>query len=116
MRSLYVVAGVVALGIGLAGWAALGQAQPDSKLPPPPPTDPVPSVLPADISTPGIRPIPKSRPKEDLFDVPSPPGTKDINPPVRVIEPIEPPDVPKSLPISGTPPRADVKPTVFIPN
>jgi uncharacterized repeat protein (TIGR01451 family) len=120
MRSLYLVAGVVALGIGLAGWAALGQAQPDSQLPPPPPPDPIPSVLPADISTPGIRPIPKSRPKEDLFDVPSPPASsgtkKDVAPPVRVIEPIEPPDLPKSLPIKPGTSRTDVKPTIFIPN
>jgi uncharacterized repeat protein (TIGR01451 family) len=118
MRSLYTLAGVVALGIGLAGWAALGKAQPESQLPPPPPTDPIPSELPAAVSTPGIRPIPKARPKDDLFDVPSPPsapGSKS-GPPVRVIEPIEPPDVPKSLPIKPAPTRGDLKPTVFIPN
>jgi uncharacterized repeat protein (TIGR01451 family) len=123
MRSLYIFAGIIALGIGLAGWAALGKAGPGDDLPPPPPTDPIPGGLPPTVSNPNIRPLPKPKPADDLFDVPSPPmpptSTKPIpstNPPVRVLDQIDVPDPPKSPPTKSTPSRTDVKPTVFIPN
>ncbi len=120
MRPLYILVGAVALGISLVGWVTLGKAGPESTLPPPPPTDPVPAGLPPTVNTPAIRPIPKPRPADDLFDIPSPtsakPGRKEFHPPVRSTDPIELPEGPKRLPATPSRIRTDVKPTVFIPN
>jgi Domain of unknown function DUF11 len=97
MRPFYVIAGLVAFGIGLAGWATLGQAQPRPGSRPP--------VLPD--------PVMPERPAK---------GT-DLGP-VRVLEPIDTRDIglpgPKApagkAAVTGDPSPAAIKPTVFIPN
>ena len=124
MRTSYILAGVVALGVGLAGWATLGQAGPEEKIP-----------LPAAVDKSANKPMPKPRPADDLFDIPTPgpkpifndsvPGPKPLpakKDPVRVLDVVDVPEIPipKPLPSKLTPAkqpsRNEIKPTVFIPS
>jgi uncharacterized repeat protein (TIGR01451 family) len=118
MRPFYFAVALVMLGAGLAGWVAMGQAGPGTKGKAPPSTK---------EPSPGLRPSPKPKPADDLFDVPLPPKSlgRDSEPmtdPVRVLDPIDIPNVPtndlpplKPVP-AKEPARTDVKPTVFIPS
>jgi uncharacterized repeat protein (TIGR01451 family) len=129
MRPFYVLAGVIALGLGVAGWTTLGQAQSDPK--------PLPSGgRPSRVEIPPSRPAPQP-PPDDLFEsLPAPPKRapkKEVEPsrsPVRPIDPLELPDVtvprtpsssgispisPSKPAIPQDPPKSDIKPTVFIP-
>lgn len=114
MRPFHVFAALVVIGVGIASWATLGQAGP--KDPPRPGSTP--------------SPVPKPRPADDLFDVPSPPSParpiiREVEPqpaPVRVLDSVDVPEIPtapKPLPIKPLSPREStatgVKPTVFIP-
>src|SRR5262245_15375398 len=103
MRPFHVFAALVVIGVGIASWATLGQAGP--KEPP--------------------RPMPKPRPADDLFDVPTPPSPprpliREVEPqpaPVRVIDNLDVPEIPtapKPLPIKPIAPKStpsDIKPT-----
>ena len=108
MRPFHAVVGLVALGVGLAGWATLGQAQPR-------PARPVKAEVPG----------PRPKPVDDPFTNPTPPapiirtGNADAGSatgPVRVLDKdrIEIPDIPGSTP---KPPAAKEppKPAVVIP-
>ena len=103
MRPFHVVVGLIALGVGLAGWATLGQAQPR-------PGRPIKAEVPG----------PRPKPVDDLF-VPPVPSIRTSNTdagsatgPVRMLDknPIDIPDIP------GTAPKAPAtpKPAVVIPN
>ena len=122
MRPFHAFAALVVIGVGIASWATLGQAGP--KEPP--------------------RPMPKPRPADDLFEVPTPPSPRprvvevepqskpsrpiirEVEPqpaPVRVLDNVDVPEIPtapRPLPIKPIAPkelpRSEVKPTVFIPN
>ena len=108
MRPFHAVAGLVALGVGLAGWATLGQAQPKPSRP-------------AKVEIPGAR-----KPVDDPFeapvirtgrsDAPPTPPTKD---PVRTLDKIEVPDLPPpppgKAPADKDAAKPPVKPVVFIP-
>ena len=73
MRPLYAIVGVAVLAVGFASWAALGQAQSSAKDPPPPAPPPgvIPDAIPPSPPPTGIRPIPKTRPADEMFDVPT---------------------------------------------
>jgi hypothetical protein len=102
MRPFHAIVGVVALGVGVAGWATLGQAQPKP-------------ARPIKVEVPSPRPKP-----DDPFLEPIPPvrtGTPDTEPatgPVRVIDKdaIEVPDLPPPPGKSAGKPPA--KPVVVI--
>jgi hypothetical protein len=115
MRPFHIFAALVVIGVGVASWATLGMAGPK------------------DPSRPGATPtpMPKPRPADDLFDVPSPPSQRrpiirEVEPqpaPVRVLDAVDVPEIPtapKPLPIKPIAPKelspAVIKPTVFIPN
>src|SRR4051812_48370438 len=108
MRPFHAVVGLVALGLGLAGWATMGQAQPK-------PSRPVKAEIPS----------PRPKPVDDPFV--DPPATQvpiirarkpDPEPatePVRVLDkdPVETPDLPPppgKPPASREAPRPAVKP------
>ena len=108
MRPFHVIAGIVVLGIGLAGWATLGQAQtrPAPRplvLPEPPiPDRPAKSDVPAPRAAKGSA---KPRPESPFID-PVPPIRKPATKPDA--------DTVKRADVKGGP-TGDVKPTVFIP-
>ncbi len=83
MRPLYVVVGLMAFGLGLAGWATLGQAQ-DGPKPPalPDPELPMPGRVAPRIEN--RTPVPK--PPGDPFDLPAVPKPVPKPEPVRSIE------------------------------
>ncbi|MSR54582.1 MAG: DUF11 domain-containing protein [Gemmataceae bacterium] len=117
MRPLYAIVGIAVLGVCLAGWAALGQAQSSAMDPPSP------GVLPNVPS--GIRPIPKQRPADDLFEVPTAPTSNPRAlptevPPVPARDKIEIPEIPgvkrpARPPVVGEP-STMVTPTRFVPS
>jgi Domain of unknown function DUF11 len=104
MRSFHAVAGLVALGIGLVGWATLSQAQPKPSRP-------------AKVEIPGARPQPIDDPFEKPIirnGIPDAPPTRE---PVRVLDrndPAELPPLPPPPDKSGAT-KEPVKPVVFIP-
>ena len=124
MRPLYAIVGVAVLGVGFASWAALGQAQSSAKDPPPPAPPPVeiPDLKPPSPPPTGIRPIPKTRPADELFDVPT--ANPRVLPsdagPVPALDKVEIPELPgarrpvRPAVVEESSPTG-VKPTVFIP-
>jgi hypothetical protein len=93
MRPYHAVAGLLAFGIGLAGWATLGQAQPRPSRP-------------AKVEIPGARPPAVDDPFVD----------RDSTPPVRSgKDSIDIPDLPPLPDTAPKPAPKPVKPAVFIP-
>jgi Domain of unknown function DUF11 len=120
MRPFHALAGVLIVGIGLAGWATLGQAQTRSGSKPPilpePPIPERPSRVEVPTGRPKVvPPAPRPMPEDPFLEPILQPGTKskpDAEPATGPVRTIEPPD-------SKDPPKADakapVKPVVFIP-
>src|SRR5215213_7971912 len=104
MRPFFAIAALIAVGLGLAGWATLGQAQPRGGSRPPVLPDPFKPDRPAKAASP--KPVP--RPAEDDPDGRLPvirSGNPEVSPapgPVRVIEPIDSRDI--GLPSAPVPP------------
>lgn len=124
MRPLYAIIGFAALAAGYTAWSALGSAQSHAEEPPPPAPPPVeiPDLKPPTLPGTGIRPIPKTRPSDDLFELPktSPRALPKDAGPVPALDILDIPDVPGATrPASGKviEPAASsgVKPSVFIP-
>ncbi|MBO0697718.1 MAG: DUF11 domain-containing protein, partial [Zavarzinella sp.] len=92
MRPFYAVAGLVALGLGLAGWATLGRAQTPQGLPP------LPEL-----------PMPERPAAPGPVRVLEPIDGHDIGLPGAKAEPVKPAAAKEPTP-------ADIKPVVFIPN
>jgi Domain of unknown function DUF11 len=124
MRPFYAVAGLVALGLGLAGWATLGQAQ--TRPGPRPPVLPDPAMPERPAKGAGPRAQPADEPDSGRFPAIRS-GSPDVTPapgPVRVLEPIDTRDI--GLPagqssvvkpaVGKDPTPGGIKPIVFIPN
>lgn len=139
MRPFHFFIGALAVGIGLAGWATLGQAQPGSPKPPPlpDPSAPIPGLKsPRPLDPIPERPAPRPKPVDEFADLPSLPSTPGtekppvrapkVPEPVRVLDQIELPDVKlpdtkptlKPTPVKD-PPAApmviDIKPELVVP-
>jgi uncharacterized repeat protein (TIGR01451 family) len=114
MQKLYVLAALVAVGLGIAGWSTLGSAQPgdlpvvpdqfnDPLAPPklPEPEFPTKKPTKSEDNAP-VRPVPKARPADDPFVdplpvIPTPPAAKaPTKEPIRILdqEPVEVPKIP----------------------
>lgn len=108
MRPFHAVVGLVALGLGLAGWATLGQAQPRAGRPI---KAEVPSPRPKPVDDPFVNPVPAPIIRSGKADVDSATG------PVRVLDKdrIEVPDIPGSAPKAPAV-KEGPRPAVVIPN
>jgi Domain of unknown function DUF11 len=109
MRRFHAVVGVVALGLGFAGWATLGQAQPR---PSRPAKVEVPSPRPKPIDDPFAEPAPVIRTKSE---------SESAAGPVRVLDKdqVEIPDLPplpSQTPSTKTAPKQSAKPAMVIPS
>ncbi|WP_020472492.1 CARDB domain-containing protein [Zavarzinella formosa] len=107
MRKLYLIAGLLAVGGGLAGWASLGTAQPAPVVAPGDRFAEVPDITPPPglLGNKPAPPMPKPLPNDPFKDELTPPvkvsdPVPDIKvpkapaePPVRVLEPLGPTDL-----------------------
>jgi hypothetical protein len=102
MRPFHALVGLIALGVGLVGWATLGQAQPKP-------------ARPAKVEVPGARP----QPVDDPFDKPTlrdgRPYPEPTKAPVRDLDKVEIPDLPPPPPKAAPQPaKPSAKPVVTI--
>src|SRR5262245_19189709 len=113
MRPIYVSAGVLVLGLGVAGWAALGQAQPGPALP---------GVKPAKDQRPSTRQGPAPPLPGELLaqPLPPPPAPPPAEKPIKKSDPVRMPDSGPELmtpdikaPASGWP---EVRPPIASPD
>src|SRR3954452_10496607 len=108
MRPFHAVVGLVALGLGRAGWAASGQAQPK-------PSRPVKAEIPSPRPKPIDDPFVDSPPVQVPIIRTRKPDPEPVTGPVRVLdkEPIDVPDLPPppgKNPATREVPRPAVKP------